>query len=152
MGRGAIIIGAALALAAFAVGCGGSETTAATLTKTQFVKQADAICLRGEERFNTLYRHFVEKYGLPAGKRRSLAEYAEAVETALAPAIEWELEEIRALEVPPGDGRKIDAILAATESGLEAVEKHPGVQANAEKQFKQSSSLARAYGLNYCGN
>jgi hypothetical protein len=150
--KGAVVIVAALALAAFAVGCGGSsEATTVPLSKAQFIKRADAICWRARQRFNALYQPFVKKYGLPEGKRRSLAEYAEAVKTALAPSVEWEVKEIRALGAPRGESRTVDAILAAVESGLEAVERHPGVQADPEKQFAESHKLARAYGLTICG-
>jgi hypothetical protein len=147
-----IVVVSALALAAFMAGCGGGGEAPVSLTKAQFIKQANAICSRGAARFNALYQSFVRKYPLPGGKRRSLDEYSEAVKTALAPAIKWELEEIRALGVPAGDAHTVDTILAAIEGGLEKVEKHPGVQANTERQFERSTNLANAYGLETCGS
>ncbi len=143
----------ALALAAFAVGCGGSETTAATLTKAQFVKQADAICLRGDERFQEMFQSFMQTTPDPAlPSERTMAQWTEIVEKVFAPAVEQEVEEVRALGAPRDDRRQVNSMLAAVEEGLKEVEEDPSVEADTEEQFRKSSRLAGEYGLTFCGH
>jgi hypothetical protein len=142
---------AALALVASAVGCGGGGD-AAPLTKAQFIKQADAICLHSAGRFQTLFNRFMQTTPdprLPAD--RPLKQWTEIVETVFAPVKEQELEELRALGAPRGDEQRIEAIFAAIEDGLKEVEEDPTVESDTEEQFEKSSRLARAYGLTVCG-
>jgi hypothetical protein len=149
----AFSVSVALALAAFAVGCGnGGETTAAPLTKAQFIKQADAICTRGQQRFQELFDGYMRQTPNPTpAPERTLAQWTEIVETAFAPALEREIDELRALTAPRADERQVNAILAAVEDGLRGVEKDPSVEADAEEQFRKSTRLADEYGLTVCG-
>ncbi len=140
----------ALALAAFAVGCGGE--TAAPLTKPQFIKQADAICARSDQRFQARYQYFMQHTPNPTlPAERSMAQWIEIVKTVYGPSIEQEVEELRALAPPRGDQRRVNAILAAIEEGLGKVREDPTVEAQTEAQFKKAVELAREYGLTVCG-
>ncbi|HEX3324231.1 MAG TPA: hypothetical protein VHR65_03705 [Solirubrobacterales bacterium] len=150
-GQIAVAVGA-LMITLIAAGCGGNEEAApAPITKAQFIKQADAACTKGNEHFQTLYEDYVKETKLDITKKRTAAQWAEIVEKVLAPPLEQEVAEVRALGVPKGDGGKIGAILGAIEEGLEKVEEDPSVAANTEEEFRKSYKLATEYGLRVCG-
>lgn len=140
----------ALALAVFAAGCGGGDEAAAPLPKAQFVKQADAICNAESRRFQRLFEAYVHENHIGLPPERTHAQWTGIVENALAPTIEARLERIRALGIPRGDSRQVNAVLNAVEDGLQEVRETPSVEADAEAQFAKSTRLARAYGFRVC--
>ncbi len=152
MSKGLIAAVCGLSIAVIVAGCGGDQQAAtAPIAKARFIKQADAACSRGNEHFQTLYENYVTETELELAKKRTAAQWAEIVAKVLAPAVEQEVAEVRALGAPRGDGKQVDAILSAVEEGLEEVEEDPGVAANTEDQFRRSYKLATEYGLKICG-
>jgi hypothetical protein len=157
LSKGLIALIAVLTIASLAAGCGGDDETAtASLTKAEFVKRADAICDKGNERFQTLYEKYVRAHENDApeiepGGKRTLAQSTEITERALAPVVKQEVDEIRALGAPSGDGRRVAEILDAIEDGLKKVEEDPTVVGNTEEEFSKPHELATEYGLEVCG-
>ena len=149
----ALIVGV-LAVALVWVGCGsssgGDEVTASSISKAQFIKEADAACREGQKGVQNDFQAFVkENENL---KNPTEAKYAELVETVLAPNIEQEVDDIRSLGAPDGDVEEIEAMLVAREEGLEEAEAQPkkAVQANLAG-FTEAGKLAKGYGLKDCG-
>jgi hypothetical protein len=68
------------------------------------------------------------------------------------PALEAEVRAIRALGAPAGDERRVEAILAATERGIEQIRADPvGVLDGPPPALREAGRLARAYGSAECG-
>lgn len=143
-----MLLVAATAIAAIAVGCGGDDdgggdATAATtvstssLTKEQFVKQANAICERERDKI----------------LNSETATFEKAVTVDLVPAFESIVDELRALGAPQGDAATIEAYLDAMEEDIGSLEdKRRTISSfeEVEPLFKVSGTLAHKYGISNC--
>lgn len=140
--------------AAIVAGCGsssGDETS--SLTKAQFVAQADAICKKGNAEIESEAEAFQEKNGLGENDEPSKAQQAEVSETILAPNVKNQAEEIRALGAPSGDEDEISAMLDSLDEGVEEIEANPQgpFEANQPNPFGPANKIAKEYGLKVCG-
>jgi hypothetical protein len=147
------IVASALALLALAAGlgaCGGSgeETLPrGTLTKKQFLKKANAICVAGLEEMN--------EADLAAWKRyepdHSTTDEAilNKVSLALIPAREKDLRRLHAVGLPKGDERLVDEILTAWEEGVDEVKEEPSLmrEAPADSGFNRAYRMGEKYGF-----
>ena len=69
------------------------------------------------------------------------------------PALEAEVRAIRALGAPAGDEAQVEAIVAATEEGIEQMRADPVavIDRGPPAAFRRAGRLARAYGSQECG-
>ena len=152
--RGRLSRAVLLALALVpAAGCGGdSEREVASgspgaPTKSQFLERADEICLS--------YESQIEAAGdelFSGGRRPSAAEAREFAAGVAIPKLREEIEAIRALGVPEGDERPVEAILAAAARGVEQIRRDPEVLIGAAPPaLREAGRLARRYGSRECG-
>ena len=146
---GGILVFVAVGLA----GCGGSDdedATASSITKAEFIKQADEVCREGEKRVQKDFDAYVkENEDL---KEPTDADYAALVAAVLAPNAERETEQLRELGAPDGDEEQIEAMLEAREQGLKDAEARPkAVVTSGEDIFAGASKIATDYGLKVCG-
>ena len=147
----ALLVGA-LALLLVGVGCGGSSggETTASISKSEFVEQANVVCERGREKLHSDFLVFSkEKNDNP---NPSSAEYAEYVTRIIAPDMKQEIiAKIRNLGSPKGDEESVDAMLAAVEEGVRKAEEDPrSALINNGQTFAKAIGLATAYGLKAC--
>lgn len=156
-GRGALaVLAGVLVSAVVAVGCGGgggSDTAVeeGSVTKTHYVKEADAVCKKGEEELQADFATFLkEKENV---KKATEADYTELLEKVIAPNISAEVEELRELDVPQGDASQVEAMINAREESLSTAESEPkAVVAKSEEVFGHASKLASEYGLEACAS
>jgi hypothetical protein len=138
----------ALALA----GCGGdgettTTTTSAPLTKAEFLRQADQICLSGDTRIEAAADDLLaaEPEPPPAQVRRIALRI-------VVPGLEAEVRAIRALGAPAGDEAAVERILRATERGIAQIGADPeGVISGPPAGLLEAGRLARRYGSEECG-
>jgi len=135
LGAGALI--AAVALAA----CGGDDDP----SKTEFIKDANAICKEGDKRINA----DAEK-AFSANKRPSKAEVTKFSEDTAIPEIQAQIDDLRDLGAPSGDDEKVSAILDEAQSALDEVEADPTVFLSDTDPFAKANKLAKGYGLTEC--
>lgn len=126
----------------------GGTVTTSSLSKAQFVKQADALCKRNrEERFEATAAY---------GEENPSQSEEEAITTSLkevyVPTMETRLAELRQLGAPQGDEGQIEAILQAYERQLDAIEQLKGAAATPtlDRESLRAEALARKYGLTEC--
>jgi hypothetical protein len=128
-----------------ASGCGGGDSTSASLTKKQFLKKADEICEKGE----TEQLEMAAKYL----KKNPGAEEEELIVPAALPPLQKQTEEIKALPAPEGDEAEVEAIVKAFEKALKDSEANPqDVMSSGSNPFKEADKLAKKYGLTSCAN
>lgn len=161
------LIGAAV-IALLVAGCGGSggSTTVTTgevtvhtasLTKKQFVKQADAICetdtYRSEEEFGA----YVKRQAKLVGKRYGgsltaiLRRFApQIVDAVLIPTYERQIEQLESLGAPSGDEKEVAAVLAAMRNALDEGRRRPYRFLRSSAPFADAKKLAKAYGFAFC--
>lgn len=135
------------------VGCGGGDGTAGsgTLTKAQFLKQANAICAKGTKDFGKGDIAFHRRHGGPKA-HESQALTNELQLTVALPIRKRELREIRALGIPKGSERYVEKMLAAWEEGIRTGEEEPARldSGGPAYAFYKSYSMGIDYGLEKC--
>jgi hypothetical protein len=133
-------IAAAVALA-LGVGCGDDEET---LTKAEFIEQADAICAAGNEELNSLEPDF--------GADKNPAEIVDSfVSEELVPVLQAEHDDIEALGAPEGDEAEVESLLASLQGAIDAAEEDPMAFVISDDAFAEADQAAEAYGLKECG-
>lgn len=148
-----LALAALLALAVLVAGCGGGDETTdsatVTLTKTEFIKQGDAICKEANEENETEAEEFAEENGFTLEKA-SKDQLEEAVAEVLAPSLNQQAKELDALGAPEGDEDKVEAIVVALEDATDEIEDDPSLVFE-EKTLEKPNQLAKAYGFKVCG-
>jgi hypothetical protein len=133
--------------------CGGDGNEGSTATsqptiatssrsKAEFLKLANGICNRERTRLVTEVGEFLREHKGNGKKQNELI--AEAMATILLPQLETQIAEIRALGVPRGDQKQVEAILAAFQGAVDAKDHFELAD------LRPSAKLARAYGLQSC--
>jgi hypothetical protein len=145
-----VSFGAAVALVMVAAGCGGGgdSTTTASISKAEFIKKADAICKKGQEKLHAGFETLINESG---AHRSRLEEEEEWVNDVIAPNVHREVSEMRTLGAPKGDEGRIESLLAAVEGGLRRLQENPqSVLASSAKTFSDAIKLETEYGLQTC--
>lgn len=142
-----------VAIVVIVAGCGSSsDTTTASLTKAEFISQANAICKKGNAEVESEFQAYAKKNGLKQNEEPSKEEGVELAETILTPNVKNQSEELRALGAPSGDEEEITAMLDSLDKGVEEAEADPeALFAGKSEPFKDASQKAQKYGLTACG-
>lgn len=130
---------ALLVVAGGVSGCGGSDEPDA-LTKSEFVAQANAICVdaQGERKQGT------EDLAADDG-----ADQASLVTEALVEPVAEMTEDLSELGPPKGETQQVGEMIGAFEAGVAELEAEP-VSAGSASAFTKASKLAAEYGLPKC--
>lgn len=153
MSKAFLAVSMAIVAAAIVVGCGGgddtSDSSTATLSKAEFIKEADAICADADQQGQEEAEEFAKEndFSLDAPTDEQLEE---AISAILAPSLNQQAEEISALGAPEGDEEQIEALTASLEDVAGKIEDDPGIVINGEA-LTEPSELAEDYGLKVCG-
>jgi uncharacterized protein with von Willebrand factor type A (vWA) domain len=148
------VLAALAAIMLIVAGCGGgddSSSDSSSITKAQFIKQADAICENGNKENEAEFEEFAKEHNLSEKKEPSKAQQEEAISEIVAPGVQKQIEEIDALGAPKGDEGKIEAMIAAVEEGVEEIEENPASLTEGKNPLAKGSKLAKEYGLKTCG-
>ncbi len=119
------------------------------ISKSAFLKRADAICQQAYDRVAEGFRRFVRGRKDEAfADIDSIRRYAD---TVLLPAKRQQLEELRALGAPSEDEDQVEAILDAYEDGIQLAEDDPRAAVTSTfGVFVEATELAEEYGLENC--
>jgi hypothetical protein len=126
-------------------GC-GSSSEAETLTKPEFVKQANKICGSAQsERVEALEK------ALKGDPNPKPQREEELVTDVILPTIQQMTEELGELGPPKGDEKEVQAIVSAFEGGVQKVEENAGADLTKDvAEFNHANELAEEYGLTGC--
>lgn len=147
-----LIAAAALATGLIAAGCGGDDdessdsgTEATTLTKAEFITEADAICAQGNQEIDQAFQTL--------SKDPSQAQFDEVVTVTVIPSIQGQIDDIRALGAPEGDEDQISAALDSAQEATDKVEEDPSIlnDPQGEDPYTEAEKLLREYGITKCG-
>jgi hypothetical protein len=145
-------LAALMALAALVAGCGGGDSTTdetVTLTKTEFIKQGDAICKKGNDQSEKEAEEFAEENDFTLEKA-SKEQIEEAVAEVLVPNLEKQAEELDELGAPEGDEEQVEEIITSLEKAAGEIEDEPSAIFEGQV-LKKPSELADDYGFKVCG-
>jgi hypothetical protein len=148
-GRGGvrgIAIPALLTVALSASGCGGassstnSAATLTTITKTEFVAKANAICGGAAPVLSAA----TAKLATHPSRTAIMA----VVKNTFLPSIESQITEIRALGTPSGDQATVTRMLQLVDADLNKLKLNPGLIIT--NVFGDFAKVAHPYGLTAC--
>jgi hypothetical protein len=150
-GRLVLSIAAVGAVAALA-GCGGGGDTSgssSSIPKDEFVEQANAICAKGKKEGLAEMAAYVRKQG--AGSPQAKAELLqEALRTVFIPAVQKQIDEVRALGAPDEGEEQVDAFLASMQKAVDQAGEKSSAGPQFASLFKSSAALAHEYGIDAC--
>lgn len=138
------VIFSSLALALVAAGCGGSGASgsAATLTKAEFIRKADAQCDKGNQEQSAAVR----AYESPTANEEEL------VTKVMLPHIQANAERLGEMEAPSGDKGKVNAVVKGVERAVGKAREDPAsLLKGTSDPFAKASKLAAEYGFKVCG-
>lgn len=129
-----------LLAAGAAAGCGGEEA----LTKSEFLKQGNAICAKGTKKIEAAAKKTFAK-GEPSKK-----EITKFAEDEAIPAVEKQVSDLRELEPPKDDKDKVKKIVDSADGALSKAKDDPAILASDKDPFAEANKLASDYGLKKC--
>ena len=129
----------ALLAAGAVAGCGGEEA----LTKSEFLKQGNAICAKGSKKIED----GAKKLGSEEPSKKVVTKFAE---DTLIPSVEDQLSGLRDLKPPKADEEKVKKILDAADEALSKTKDDPTVLTSSDDPFMEANKQAEAYGLAKC--
>jgi hypothetical protein len=144
------IIGAVLgvfALAAFVGGCGGGGEDS-NLTKAEYTKQADEICVKRKKEWKSDLASYEKEVLEQKANNDSAAqtELAEAVlQESMLPALQEQVKQLEELNPPEEIEEQAEKMLKSLSSGVEGVEKE-GVEGLVGSGFSKFEKEAEALG------
>lgn len=144
-------VAAALVLGALcAAGCGSSSSGStksaapqgAAISKSVFLAKANAICVKG----NAASKAARAKLG-PSPSEEQIVSFVRGTEV---PAVQTQIDEIRALGAPAGDQATIKKMLDLAQQAVGRVKVVPTILTTGEDVFAPFAALAHPYGLTAC--
>lgn len=134
--------------AIFLPGCGGGDsTTAQPLTKKEFIRQANAICVKGVKEKDQILeaglKELADKGHEPAKKD------LETVVLEILPPLEQVIHDLGELSPPAADQKAINKLLAKYEAVLQKAESEPSSALGASFLVAPNEA-SRTYGLTSC--
>lgn len=146
---------AILTVGLVAAGCGSSSSTSTTaaLTKSQFLKQGNAICNKGNQQINKVAHQTFTKKKYPNGPPPKSVQTKFVTDTVI-PSVQSQIDGIKALGAPTGDEAQVKAIVDSAQSALDKAKADPTLmlQNNSKNDpFAEANQLTKSYGLTACG-
>jgi hypothetical protein len=145
----------AAVMIAVAAGCGSNDApteTTPSLSKAAFVQQADAICRNARDEIIKAIAK-IPRHGEP--RVREKIERG-LISSVLIPALEEEVDRLRALGAPAGDAAAIEQILKLAEGAIDEAKTEPESYVGGEEyrsgseHYGRANQLARRYGMKDC--
>jgi hypothetical protein len=129
-------------------GDGGEETDAPT--KAAFVKEADAICSRADEKQEEGLQSYTKKNPVNNLDEDQLVKVVMKVGM---PPLEEEAEELDELTPPAGDEEKIESMVQGIEGAIDKAMANPQSMASpSASPFRVIDEQAKAYGFQACSD
>ena len=136
-------------LAAFVSGCGGGSDTSSSLTKAEYVKQADAICAERKKEWDASLASYQQevKEKKATNDPEVQREVAEGVlQDSMLPALSDQLDSLEELDAPEAIEKQADKMLKSLSAGIQELEEK-GVESLLESGFAEFGEDAKAAGV-----
>jgi hypothetical protein len=132
-------------LGLYGCGSGGEEEDSnSTISKTAFIKKADAICRRASKTQVARYNEYVSQH--PNG-----AAPEDIVRFAGVPPLTAEVRELSSLPLPSTGQKEATAYIAAVNRGVRRVAQDPAVMTSDGELFADAEAIAAEFGFTICG-
>ena len=154
-----VALASALALGLIAAGCGGDDdddgsaqngetTVQGQLSKPKYIAEGDRICAEGTARMAS---EALDRYG---DTQPSLDQVDDFAREVVAPVLQEQVDQLRALPPPQGDDETVAAIWDAVQDGIDQLREDPSLLAEPASggAFDDANELAQGYGFRQCGS
>lgn len=147
--RGRWSAGVVVVLLAIAGGaCGGDDDAQGSVTKEEFIENADEICARYSDRLEAL--------GETLDAEATVEDVANLFLDEGIPLFREQIAELRDLDLPEADAGELeelwDGLDDATDEFAQALEEDPAATLSSELDpYAQQNEFARDYGFEECG-
>lgn len=144
--KGAIgsIVGLAVLVVLLAAGCGSSGSDE-TVTKSDFVRQGNAVCGKWQQARGDAFQEVNSKFKPPITQ----AKREKAILFVLEPYGDA-IEGLKELDPPAGEEEKVEAMIKAMEESFDQAQANPGSLISSTAAFNKSNQLVEDYGLKEC--
>jgi hypothetical protein len=140
--------GLALILAVLLASCGsGGGSEAKVIPNSEFLAKATRICKTGNAMIGKKYGYWAQRAHLHADSEEFMNKVAEKI---VLPVKVQQVRELRALGLPEGKERKLEAFLAAMEEGIEEGRKDRRTLRGSNYAFQRAFDMAESVGLVAC--
>jgi hypothetical protein len=138
----------ATVMALLVVGCGGGSDTTSSMTRAEFIKQAEAVCVKTDKIQEQALKAFLSDHKeMPKSKKGREA----LIEGLGIPSVQVETEELAALTSATKGAREIDAFVTAMEEAVEKTKEEPlSMTKSSVNPFDKAERLATKYGFKEC--
>ena len=147
----ASVAAALLVLGIVGCGGGGGSTSTAASAKADFLKKGNEICRKGNQKLAVANKQAFSAY-IRSGSKAPPAKVRNYVTTTLIPDVQSQVDQLRALPVPPGDEAAVKRIIDTAQKDVNAVKTNPDLLVKNQPAFKDANELAKAYGLTVCAS
>lgn len=130
---------------------GGGETTvrSSSLSKAEFSEKAAAICTREKTKGLEAMGTYLKQHPGATGAAK-IELIGEALQKVFLPAVQRQIDQIRALGAPAGDEEEIEAFLSSLQEAVDGASQGTPSNGKFAQAFASSASLAHEYGLDAC--
>ena len=153
-----LLAAGAVTVGLFAAGCGGgsdnstsTSSSTSSLTKTEWIAKADAICKQGNQEINAAAHQTFQK-----GQKPNQAEQEKFATDSVVPSIQNQVDSIKALGAPAGQETQVNTILDSAQKSLDQAKSNPALLTDqggkGQDPFAETNQLAKQYGLKVCGS
>jgi hypothetical protein len=148
--KGIFLLLMVLAAVAVGSGCGGGgDNDEQALTKAQYLRQANAICTKGDEAKTEALSVAAQKKSRNETRLLDKKDLEDLATDVALPAVRKMVGELSELVPPEKDKEKVEAIIDSMEVGLDEIEDEPKKFVSGDA-FLKVDKLADAYGLTAC--
>ena len=118
-------------------------STTAALTKSQFLKQGNAICNKGNQQINKVAHQTFTKKKYPNGPPPKSVQTKFVTDTVI-PSVQSQIDGIKALGAPTGDEAQVKAIVDASRPSTKAKADRTNAQNNSKNDpFAEANQLGQ---------
>lgn len=140
-------LAALLAACALMAGCGGSDdhSTTATLSQSEFVAKATAICKPANQRIEAAANKYLGSGGPPTPQ-----EFEQFASASVIPETQNVIDALKGLTPPSDRAQAHDALLAELQSVNDRLKANPQALTQQGDPFAKANQLAKQAGLDVC--
>ncbi len=132
-------------------GCGSSDSEASSLTKAQFVRRANAVCVKNTPQdIVGPIDDYIHQHGGSGKDKEELT--AEAVQQTMLPHFQAQVDEIRDLGAPEGEQRQVERFLDSMQQAIDSLNQSEKISllTDIDEAFTRAKLSAQSLGLTSC--
>lgn len=132
-------------------GCGSSDNETSSLTKAQFIRRANAVCVKNTPQdIVGPIDDYIHQHGGSGKDKEELT--AEAVQLTMLPHFQAQVDEIRAVGAPAGDKRQVERFLTSMQQAIDSLNQSQKISllTDIDEAFTRAKLSAQSLGLTSC--